>query len=201
MLYSYFYSYFYIALTKISYSPSFRTASDILGITCNVHTYSALENEIPHARPRGGEPGKKKPLVVPQLQCAVLGTSLNARDTSNRIENSFVLCSCRCPPARSPKVTHVPPTDVPWGDFLEQPPRVPSGTRLRCSAVALSLSNPRPTTGLQRRAGERKLRRLRTHPAAPASPGSAAPRSLPARRPRPLAPVSPPREEHEAPWR
>lgn len=66
-----------------------------------------------HTHGQEAESLASKTLVVPQLQCAVLGTSLNAQDTSDRIENSFVLFSCRRPPARSPKVTHVPRQSFP----------------------------------------------------------------------------------------
>lgn len=61
-----------------------------------------------HMHGQKAESLARKPLVVPQLQCAVLGTSLSAQDTSDRIENSFVLFSCRRLPARSPKVIHAP---------------------------------------------------------------------------------------------
>lgn len=84
----------------------------------------------------------RKTLAVPQLQSAVLGTSLNAQDTSDRNREQLCPFQLSTPDSEEPQGHPRTPTAVPWGDFLEQPPRVPSGTRLRCSAVQLH-SSPR----------------------------------------------------------
>lgn len=160
-----------------------------------------------HAQGQEAEPGKKAPGGCRSSRARFLETpSMPRAVVSEERTDSFVLFSCGRPPARSPKVTHVPRQPFPGATSWSRRRRHHVFPAEQARAAAWWPFHPR-TRGLGRpaapirRAPGTAAPRPPSHPAAPATRapqvGAA---SLPAGPDLSLPPARPPaRSEHEGP--